>query len=461
MNKPMRRRYRRTAFAITLKQSAPMVLTMMLMAALSLVGYSFMKLMPDMSVYVYAVAGYSACILVGNAISGIMRGFNEAASVLVANAYGVRDAIRVWEITKHALAIGLVLSTLLAIGAASAAIPLVQFFSGSEESARLAQGSMILLMLAQPTRVPACVLALLARGTGEVKYNSMFATTATILSVVSGFLLVQVYGIFGLALSIVIGGVFESAAWLAVLAKKKLFIQRIVGAKFRKDCFFEILKLGYPISAKLSIARFGTASVVAALSMLGPVFVAAYQISKDIVRFGTSAGEAIRVTTSSLIGKRDSVCNARMVKAYARSSVLAALSVAAIVCTVIIIFQNYIFSFITSDGEIFALMAKLLPVYLLTIVLSSLGDSLAGALQGMKRMALVSSTSISATVIFLFVMPYVMLYMTGSYLGILSVFVGYHIFCDVIWAMAVRREMVSRDRAYANKGGIPIIDGKL
>ncbi len=295
-------------------------------------------------------------------------GVLSALQPIISGHTGAGSTERVIPVTWQGIYIGAA-SALIMIALLTNVRPVLNLLRMDEHSAGISQGYLIGIAWGAPAMLLMAALRGLTDGLGHTRVIMAFSLLSTMINVPLNYVLI--YGKLGLPAMGGIGCGWATAvsSWCAALAtlaylhwnpnyRQYHLLQGWIPPRW--GAIRQVLKLGLPIGFTVFVEVSLFSVIALFLAPLGPVVVAGHQIVLNVVSLlfmlPLSLGMALTLRISFLLGAADPL-NARLL---ARSSLLLALSIAAVYAPLLLAFRNHIVQLYTHDLHVQHIAAQLL-----------------------------------------------------------------------------------------------------
>jgi len=247
-------------------------------------------------------------------LMAMVMAINVGATAMVARYRGQHDRERVSDVFRHALLLGLAVSSLLALSGAMWAAPLVRFIGGDGISAAACAYAEEYLRIQMYGFVPLCLtftVTAALRGIGESRVPLIYNTMANVINIVFNYLLI--YGkcgfpemrVAGASLATVIGQTcaFVFAAVFVLNRKRYIFLDLRRRFVFDAGILKNVVRIGLPSMVEQLFMRAGVIVYTRTVTGLGDLYYATHQICMNIQAMSFMTGQAFAASSTTLMGQ--------------------------------------------------------------------------------------------------------------------------------------------------------------
>jgi len=320
----------------------------------------------------------------------LFSGVLMALQPIISNYRGAGQNSRILPITWQGIYVALIGSALM-IGLLLASGPLLTLLELDEPTATISRGYLMAFAWGVPAMLVALALRGLTDGLGHTSVIMVFSVIATLINLPLNYLLI--YGGLGLP---ELGGI--GCGWATAIAQTVAALLLMAYLHFSRAYrdypifrrwqppnwkgMERILRLGLPIGLTIFVEASLFCVIALFLVPLGPIVVAGHQIALNVTSLlfmlPLSLGMALTLRVSFLRG----ATLPNTARLLARSSLLLALSMAAIFGSLLFVFNDWIATLYTSDTGVQAVAARLLMFAALFQIADVLQVTCISALRG-------------------------------------------------------------------------------
>lgn len=340
-------------------------------------------------------------------VLGIITGFTQGFSILIAQDFGAGQTQRLKKDIAHSILLSIIFAFALLLLSMLSGKPILRFLQTPEKILPIAVSYMnVLFFLGIPIMMLYNLLASVLRALGDSRTPLFAMIIASIVNIVLDLVFILVFGlgVAGAALGTVCAQLTAAVLCLQVLMRTEFF--KLQKKDFTPDRALtgKLLFLGIPVAFQNSVIAVGGMVVQFVVNGFGVLFIAGFTATNKLYGIlemaATSYGYAMTTYTGQNLGagKYDRI------KRGVHTAVLAGIVTSLVISVCMILFGRYIVgAFITGTPEETALTCEiafryllimsifLSTLYLLHIYRSSLqgmGDTMMPMISGLAEFAM-------------------------------------------------------------------------
>ena len=322
-------------------------------------------------------------------------------TAMVARFKGAQRPDRANLIMRQSLLMTLVLSVILSIAGYILTDPMLRLVGATDETIGGAAQYFKIQMIGFVPLSLTFVFTAALRGAGDSRTAMIYNTTANVVNVVFNWLLIYgnlgfpALGIRGASIATVIG---QCTAFVMALYnvmkksdKKYLLLRFSDGFKPDKTSMEQIFAIGLPSMGEQLFMRVGMIVFARLVISLGSLYYATHTVCMNIMSMSFMLGQAIAVSSTSLVGQSLGKNRPDMARRYSMNSASIGIAAAIILALIFIFFGEQLVSLYNEDptvikvgGEIMFFIAFLQPFqcgqFVLAGSLRGAGDTRATAI---------------------------------------------------------------------------------
>ncbi len=248
--------------------------------------------------------------------------------------------------------------------------PMVRFMGANEETFADAQIYMKIQMIGFLPLALTFVNTSALRGAGDSRSAMIYNTIANVVNVFFNWCLIYgnlgfpKMGVAGASLATIIGQTTAFVIGMVVVTrkseKKYLHLEMRLGFKPDKEALSAIFKIGFPSMIEQLIMRAGMIMFARMVVSLGNLQYATHQVCMNIQSLSFMAGQAIAVSSTSLVGQSLGKRRPDMARAYSFRSATIGMMISAFLMLVFAIFGKYIVMAYNEDPEVISLGGQIM-----------------------------------------------------------------------------------------------------
>lgn len=347
------------------------------------------------------IPGYSALAISASGLAdritriswGLFTAVGTGATVMIARSFGAGNKDRANHYAAQSLVLGSIL--MIAITAVlylfSTELIVILYNRDGTMDRELVSMSISYLKLTAwsvPFTAVNQVISALMRGAGNTKVTLVTNTTANVVNVILGYILIYgrwgapAMGLTGAAVATVIsqasGAVVALIIFFGIQKNLQVSVRQFLlqWAKVK-----EIFAIGVPHASEMLLMQFGHIMLASLIGSMGAAALAAHTqgIIAESISYMPAMGFSIAATT--LVGMSVGVGSVRLSVRYVKVLIKWDVVLTAITASALILAPRQIFSLLSNDGDVVALGA----IYLIIMGFCQIPQQLTGAFAGVLR----------------------------------------------------------------------------
>ncbi|MGN1405287.1 MAG: MATE family efflux transporter [Erysipelotrichaceae bacterium] len=318
---------------------------------------------------------------------GIVQGFTQGFSILIAQKYGAREYDKLKKAVGNSIVLAAVLSIVICILAELLIPAFMVFLRAPEETVPIATAYLRVMFLGIPVMMIYNMASALLRALGDSKTPLQAMVFASLVNIGLDLLFVMVFkwGVEGAALATVIAQILASFYCIKVINRIELLKIKKSDLGFENNYFGSLLRLGAPMAFQNMIIAIGGMVVQIVVNGYGVAFIAGFTATTKLYGVlevaATSYGYAMVTYTGQNIGAGEY----DRVSKGVRSGLFIGIITSLIITLVMFVFGKQILSLFVDSSETLAaetleigfrylkIMSTFLPVlYVLHILRSTI-----------------------------------------------------------------------------------------
>lgn len=323
---------------------------------------------------VYALAAVSAIFPVAFFLISFLIGLGSGSSILIGQAYGAGDHVKVKQIAGAAIALTLLLGCAVGLAGGLNAERLLMLTGTPRDILATSASYFRITFFSMPLVFFFLVYTTFLRGTGDVKtpfYVLVASTTLTMLLsplFILGWLGLPRLETNGAAVGNIASSFLASVGMLVYLARTKnpLAFDRemLLNMRLRWDLVSKILKLGVPTSLNLTMVSLSEIAVLSFVNRFGSTATAAYGAVNQIVSYVQFPAVSIGIAASIFGAQAIGAERFDRIPKIVRSAVTLAYAIEGTLIALGYLFGVHVISLFITDPTTVALAHRLLMITL-------------------------------------------------------------------------------------------------
>ncbi len=332
-------------------------------------------------------------------VLGLSFGVGSGVTASIARFIGARDKVNADNAAEHAVAMGLIISTVLTTLGFIYGPDLLRRLGATEAVLPLSWDYLKVSLVGLPFMVFSTFFRSILAGEGDMKLPMMVAGLGTIMNIILDpiFIFTLGFGVAGAAMASAISQAIVFVIFVYMLFVKKHSYVRFKMRDFSPSRFIlkDIIRVGLPASMSMIIMAFGQLVFNRILVQFSTDAVAAYQVGGrlDMVIFLPIMAIASALTT--LVGMFFGAKEMDKIKSIAKYGITQSVVITAILSVIIFFFAPQVVSGFTQESAINLIAVTYLRYICLIYPLIAIGMTIGRILQGLgKGMPMLVITSI-------------------------------------------------------------------
>ena len=384
-------------------------------------------------------------------VLGLSFGVGSGVTASIARFIGAKDKVNADNTAEHAVALGLIISTILTTLGLIYGEDLLQRLGATESVLPLSWDYLKVSLIGLPFMVFSTFFRSILSGEGDMKLPMAVAGLGTILNIILDpiFIFTLGYGVGGAAMASAISQLIVFLIFVYMLFVKEHAYIRFRMRDFSPSIFIikDIIRVGLPASMSMIIMAFGQLVFNRILVRFSTDAVAAYQVGgrMDMVIFLPIMAIASALTT--LVGMFFGAKEIEKIKFIAKYGIIRSMMVTGVLSIILYIFSPLIVKIFTLDVGIQSIAVTYLRFICLIYPLIAIGMTVGRILQGLgKGLPILVITSIRILALSAPLALYFIMVLNKSiewvwYAMIISTIVSVAI--SLIWLKSAFKDLVS------------------
>ena len=384
-------------------------------------------------------------------VLGLSFGVGSGVTASIARFIGAKDKVNADNTAEHAVALGLIISTILTTLGLIYGEDLLQRLGATESVLPLSWDYLKVSLIGLPFMVFSTFFRSILSGEGDMKLPMAVAGLGTILNIILDpiFIFTLGYGVGGAAMASAISQLIVFLIFVYMLFVKEHAYIRFRMRDFSPSIFIikDIIRVGLPASMSMIIMAFGQLVFNRILVRFSTDAVAAYQVGgrMDMVIFLPIMAIASALTT--LVGMFFGAKEIEKIKFIAKYGIIRSMMVTGVLSIILYIFAPLIVKIFTLDVGIQSIAVTYLRFICLIYPLIAIGMTVGRILQGLgKGLPMLVITSIRILALSAPLALYFIMVLNKSiewvwYAMIISTIVSVAI--SLIWLKSAFKDLVS------------------
>ena len=322
-------------------------------------------------------------------VLGLSFGVGSGVTASIARFIGAKDKVNADNTAEHAVALGLIISTILTTLGLIYGEDLLQRLGATESVLPLSWDYLKVSLIGLPFMVFSTFFRSILSGEGDMKLPMAVAGLGTILNIILDpiFIFTLGYGVGGAAMASVISQLIVFLIFVYMLFVKEHAYIRFRMQDFSPSIFIikDIIRVGLPASMSMIIMAFGQLVFNRILVRFSTDAVAAYQIGgrMDMVIFLPIMAIASALTT--LVGMFFGAKEIEKIKFIAKYGIIRSMMVTGVLSIILYIFAPLVVKNFTLDVDIQSIAVTYLRFICLIYPLIAIGMTVGRILQGLGK----------------------------------------------------------------------------
>lgn len=384
-------------------------------------------------------------------VLGLSFGVGSGVTASIARFIGAKDKVNADNTAEHAVALGLIISTILTTLGLIYGEDLLQRLGATESVLPLSWDYLKVSLIGLPFMVFSTFFRSILSGEGDMKLPMAVAGLGTILNIILDpiFIFTLGYGVGGAAMASAISQLIVFLIFVYMLFVKEHAYIRFRMRDFSPSLFIikDIIRVGLPSSMSMIIMAFGQLVFNRILVRFSTDAVAAYQVGgrMDMVIFLPIMAIASALTT--LVGMFFGAKEIEKIKFIAKYGIIRSMMVTGVLSIILYFFSPLIVKIFTLDVGIQSIAVTYLRFICLIYPLIAIGMTVGRILQGLgKGLPMLVITSIRILALSAPLALYFIMVLNKSiewvwYAMIISTIVSVAI--SLIWLKSAFKDLVS------------------
>jgi putative MATE family efflux protein len=322
-------------------------------------------------------------------VLGLSFGVGSGVTASIARFIGAKDKVNADNTAEHAVALGLIISTILTTLGLIYGEDLLQRLGATESVLPLSWDYLKVSLIGLPFMVFSTFFRSILSGEGDMKLPMAVAGLGTILNIILDpiFIFTLGYGVGGAAMASAISQLIVFLIFVYMLFVKEHVYIRFRMRDFSPSIFIikDIIRVGLPASMSMIIMAFGQLVFNRILVRFSTDAVAAYQVGgrMDMVIFLPIMAIASALTT--LVGMFFGAKEIEKIKFIAKYGIIRSMMVTGVLSIILYIFAPLVVKSFTLDVGIQSIAVTYLRFICLIYPLIAIGMTVGRILQGLGK----------------------------------------------------------------------------
>jgi len=322
-------------------------------------------------------------------VLGLSFGVGSGVTASIARFIGAKDKVNADNTAEHAVALGLIISTILTTLGLIYGEDLLQRLGATKSVLPLSWDYLKVSLIGLPFMVFSTFFRSILSGEGDMKLPMAVAGLGTILNIILDpiFIFTLGYGVGGAAMASVISQLIVFLIFVYMLFVKEHAYIRFRMQDFSPSIFIikDIIRVGLPASMSMIIMAFGQLVFNLILVRFSTDAVAAYQVGgrMEMVIFLPIMAIASALTT--LVGMFFGAKEIEKIKFIAKYGIIRSMMVTGVLSIILYIFAPFVVKIFTLDVDIQSIAVTYLRFICLIYPLIAIGMTVGRILQGLGK----------------------------------------------------------------------------
>ena len=322
-------------------------------------------------------------------VLGLSFGVGSGVTASIARFIGAKDKVNADNTAEHAVALGLIISTILTTLGLIYGEDLLQRLGATESVLPLSWDYLKVSLIGLPFMVFSTFFRSILSGEGDMKLPMAVAGLGTILNIILDpiFIFTLGYGVGGAAMASAISQLIVFLIFVYMLFVKEHAYIRFRMQDFSPSIFIikDIIRVGLPASMSMIIMAFGQLVFNLILVRFSTDAVAAYQVGgrMEMVIFLPIMAIASALTT--LVGMFFGAKEIEKIKFIAKYGIIRSMMVTGVLSIILYIFAPFVVKIFTLDVDIQSIAVTYLRFICLIYPLIAIGMTVGRILQGLGK----------------------------------------------------------------------------
>jgi len=322
----------------------------------------------------------------------LVQSLGVGTTAMVARYKGAGSPEKANKVMRQSLMMVLFVGILMSLIGYIFATPMIKFMGGDEETLADAVAYLRIQMIGFTPFALTVVITAALRGAGDSKSAMVYNVTSNAVTVLFNYMLI--YGHFGMprmevagaSLATIIGQTVAFVIAVVVVMKKSdkkyLLLRLRDGFKPDKIIIGQVFSIGIPSMIENLIMRVGMVIFAKLVVSLGNLAFATHQVCMNIQALSFMLGQAIAVSSTSLVGQSLGKRRPDMARHYSIRSASIGTLCALVLAAVFAFFGKYIVKAYNDDATVMELGAKIMLIVAALQPFQCTQFVLAGSLRG-------------------------------------------------------------------------------
>lgn len=326
-------------------------------------------------------------------LSTLFMSMNVGATAMVARYKGAGEHEKANTVLRQALMLTTVIAVVLSAVGYVFAEDMMRFMGGKELELAVLSGSTTYFKIQMLGFVPFAMtmtFTAVLRGVGNSRVTMVYNTISNVVNIVFNYLLINgKYGfprmeVAGASLATILGQFVAFALAMRQVASGRhyLYLEIKKGFKPVKEELSKIFKIGFPALVEQGVMRIGMITYYRIVAGLGTFALATHTACMSILGFSFMLGQAISVSSTSLVGQSLGRKRPDVAQAYSSRSSQLGLMAAAVLGAIILLTNEWLMTLYSKEPEVIKNGAFILTIIAFLQPFQAMQFVLAGSLRG-------------------------------------------------------------------------------
>jgi len=322
-------------------------------------------------------------------VLGLSFGVGTGVTASIARFIGAKDKANADNTAEHAVAMGLIISTILTTLGLIYGPDLLRRLGATEAILPLSWDYLRISLFGLPFMIFSTFFRSILSGEGDMKLPMMVAGLGTILNIILDpiFIFTLGFGVGGAAMASAISQVIVFIIFVYMLFVKEHSYVRFRMRDFSPSMFIlkDIIRVGLPASMSMIIMAFGQLVFNRILVQFSTDAVAAYQVGGRLDMLIFLPIMAIASALTTLVGMFYGAKEIEKIKYIAKYGITRSIMVTAVLSVILFIFAPQVAGGFTQESEIKLIAVTYLRYVCLIYPLIAIGMTIGRILQGLGK----------------------------------------------------------------------------
>ena len=332
-----------------------------------------------------ALAAVGSSSPIFNLLLVLFIGISVGTSVMVSQYFGAKDREQLSSTIGCCITLTAIASVFIMITGSFIVRPLLELLNTPESILDWCTSYLTVLFIGIAGVAYYNILGGVLRGLGDSFSALLYLLVATVINIVLDLWFVAGLGlgVFGVALATAIAQSISAILCFFKLARMKdIFDMKLIYLRPTKDHSFTMIRLGLPSGLTQAIFSMAMIIVQSLTNSFGEMVIAANVIIMRVDGFAMMPNFSFGTTMTTYAGQNVGAKQYDRVTHGARQGTVMAMSVSAVITSLILIFGKYLMGIFTSTTELVDLSVHMMRILAVGYIAMAVTQSLSGVMRG-------------------------------------------------------------------------------